>query len=199
MWGAVSLSLRAVPCVLRSRPTVSGPQSLLAASPPVLTVSVVDRSARPRAFTLFESVAVLAVLAIMALVGKVAYDSVIASGRDTLAQEALTNFAAAQGLRHDTLGSFKSDPTTAQEILSSYSFVDASTTSTSHEVISFETGSSGGEDFFVAVSLSPSGRCFLLKSFEPASAVADEKWFFEEGAVACNADTAAVASGGVPW
>jgi len=142
---------------------------------------------------------VLAVLAIMALVGKVAYDSTIASGRDTLAQEALTNFAAAQGLRHDTLGSFKSDPATAQEILGSYSFVDASTSSTSHEVVSFETGTAAGEDFFVAAVLSPSGRCFLMKSFESASAVADEKRFFEEGVVACSAAAASSASGGVPW
>lgn len=160
---------------------------------------MVDHPARPKAFTLFESVAVLAVLATMALVGKVAYDSVIVSGRDTLAQESLTNFVAAQGLRHDTLGSFKSDPSTAQEILGSYSFVDASTSSTSHEVISFETGSAAGEDFVLAVTLSPSGRCFLIKSFEPASAVADEKRFFEEGVVACNASIASAASGGVPW
>lgn len=160
---------------------------------------MVNRTARPRAFTLFESVAVLAVLAIVALVGKVAYDSTIASGRDTLAQEALTNFAAAQGLRHDTLGSFKSDPATTQEILGLYSFVDASTSSTSHEVVSFETGTVDGEDFFVAATLSPSGRCFLIKSFESASAVADEKRFFEEGVVACSAAAASSASGGVPW
>lgn len=160
---------------------------------------MVDRPARPKAFTITESVVVLVVLAIMALVGKVAYDSVVAAGRDKLAQESLTNFVAAQELRHDTLGSFKSDPSTTQEILGSYSFVDASTPSTSHEVISFATGSVDGEDYVLAVTLSPSGRCFLIKSFESASAVADEKRFFEEGVVACNASTAFVSPGGAPW
>jgi Tfp pilus assembly protein PilE len=172
---------------------------LLATTRPVITVSVVNRFARHKALTLVDSVAVLAILSFMVLAGKVAYDSVLASARDTLAQAALTEFAAAQGLRHETLGSFKSDPATANEILGSYSFVDASTSSTSHKVISFETGSSGAEDFFVAATLSPSGRCFLLKHFESASAVADEKWFFEEGVVVCSAAAAAVASGGVPW
>lgn len=154
---------------------------------------------RPKAFTLMESMAVIAILAIMALMAFASYDSTVASGKDKLAQTTLTTFVAAQGIRHDTVGSFKSDPATAGEILGSYSFVGAASPSTTHTVVSFDVGSVDGEDFVVAVAVSPSGRCFLFKSFESVSTLPDERFFFEAGVVECSVNAATAMYGGVAW
>ena len=158
-----------------------------------------QKPARPQGFTLAEAAVVLIVLGMLTLLGRFAFDIAVDSGRDTLAEEALTNFSTAQTLRHDTLGVFASTAADAEEILGSYTFLDPSAPSSSHDEISFSTGSEGGEDFIIASSASPSGRCFMIKMFESSSTVPDVKRFFDAGSVSCSAAAAAAASGGDLW
>jgi len=142
---------------------------------------------------------VLVVLSILTVVGKVAFDGVTRSSQDTLAEEALTSFSAAQVLRHDTVGEFESDPTQAVGLLGSYEYVDGSEVSDSAREISFMVATSSGEDFVAAAVLSPSGRCFMFKVFESESEVQDDRRFFETGGVECSAASATAASGGAAW
>lgn len=142
---------------------------------------------------------VLVVLSMLTVLGKFTFDAVTRSGQDTLAEETLTYFSAAQVLRHDTVGAFESDPTQAVGLLGSYDYVAGSQVSGSSREISFLVSTSSGEDFVAAAVLSPSGRCFMFKVFESESEVQDDRRFFETGEVECSAASASAASGGAVW
>lgn len=157
------------------------------------------RKYHPHGFTLAEVAVVLIVLGMLTLLGRVAFSLAVDAGRDTLAEEALTSFSAAQMIRHDTLGVFASTVSEAEGILGSYTFLDPSVPSSSNDEISFSTGSEGGEDFIIAAATSPSGRCFMVKMFEYSSTIPDVKRFFDAGSVSCSATAVASAAGGDQW
>lgn len=182
----------------RCQPTPPGPPSLLAPNARELTVYPVYTTRARRAFTLPEVATVLVVIGILTLLGSLTLRTTETAGRDTQARNALTSFAAAQTIKHDTFGTFATT-STAAEVISTFTYVDGASASQSDTEISFTTGTSLGEAYLAAAVTSASGRCFTVKIFESASTIVDSRRFFEPGTVTCNGATAASTTGGDAW
>jgi prepilin-type N-terminal cleavage/methylation domain-containing protein len=152
-----------------------------------------------RGFTLAEISATLVVVGLISLLAAVSLRGTQDAGRDTQAKNALVSFSGAQALRFDTLGSFAATTSEAVSIISTYSFVDGASPSTTDKEISITTGSSDSEDFFAAAVLAASGRCYTVKIFEASSSVQDIRRVFDKDTVVCNGATASSNFGGQSW
>ncbi len=160
---------------------------------------MVSRTMFSKGFTLIEVATVLAVVSLLALAASLSLRSTEKTGRDTQARNSLVGFAAAQNLHHDTLGFYVSSPAYAPSILAGFTFVSPSTASSSDTEISFKTSTHGGYDFVAAATRSASGKCFVVKVFEPSSPTEDQRRFFEPDEIICSANSVDSISGGASW
>ena len=152
-----------------------------------------------KGFTLVEISVVLIVLSMIAVLAARTFTSTEKAGLDSQARTTLISFAAAQALQHDTMGFFISSPEEASSILASSTYVTSATASDDDTEISFKVASVGGFDYVAAATLSASGRCFFIKTFEPSSPTEDLRKFYEQGEVTCNADSIGSLSRGQSW
>lgn len=165
-----------------------------------VTVRSMRTTSQLRAYTMLEVAATLAVVAILSIMVYGVNQGVERTGVETQSRRGLVALVSAQGLRHDTVGSFASSIADLEETLVNYSYVSGSSPSTSDTELSVSTATVGGEDVVAVAVLSARGRCFTMRSYEPGSSQEDAKRVFEADAgVSCTGQFALTSSGGNSW